>query len=402
MVWRNWLSGSSDKANIYIVGYDYHPPEPLLIEALANHPGCKKLYYIPIGKADSEKQPSRENRKRLDERSPPFSSNRTKRLYMYDLTEVLKRDDDQIPSDFLSDIEIREELSSGEALDQKVDPNGIFICRHHNLELDERLQCAFPSAFFLNNTCNASAANDKYYLPKIANHLNQINGGNAPFPHCQTIRTQEDIARFMDENNYDEAVLKSRRSIGGLGVKRIYRTPGVGNYGLAVQGSGTLHFPFELIKPSQHGELMMEWLEPTQGDIRAILLNGRVIGAYKRMPKQGKWLANTYQQGTVEAVDWNKDFGPGDREKLDKLAKDLQEEYGLRWTSIDLLAGKDGHRHVSEINVCLTDDFVELHDVTKHKTAKKERPFIGDLAADSIMQAYERHRSEQKDKGPGR
>jgi glutathione synthase len=93
--------------------------------------------------------------------------------------------------------------------------------------------------------------------------------------------------------------------------------------------------------------LAMQFLENvTAGDKRILVVNGKIMGASLRLPKEGSWMCNVSQGG-------HSVFAVTDRRER-KIAKVLQEKLeplGIGIFGFDTLLGNEGKRLLSEVNV---------------------------------------------------
>lgn len=89
--------------------------------------------------------------------------------------------------------------------------------------------------------------------------------------------------------------------------------------------------------------LVQRFLEGGQ-DLRVIVLGGKVLGAMKRIAKEGTHLTNYSQGGSVESYDVEHD------ENATKIALDVAKTFELDYCGVDLMKGNDGEWKVLEVN----------------------------------------------------
>ncbi len=97
---------------------------------------------------------------------------------------------------------------------------------------------------------------------------------------------------------------------------------------------------------------MVQAFEPTieQGDKRVLLLDGKLLGAIRRVPRKDDIRANIHVGGQVEAAS----LTPREQEIVDALAPSLQA-HGLWFVGLDLIAEK-----LIEVNVTSPTGIQEL------------------------------------------
>lgn len=79
-------------------------------------------------------------------------------------------------------------------------------------------------------------------------------------------------------------------------------------------------------------------------DLRVIILEGKVLGAMKRIAKKGEFLTNYSQGGIVEKYDISKDL------KVKKLALSVSKLFKLDYCGVDLMKDNVGNWVVLEVN----------------------------------------------------
>lgn len=89
--------------------------------------------------------------------------------------------------------------------------------------------------------------------------------------------------------------------------------------------------------------LVQKFLEGGQ-DLRIIVLDGKILGAMKRIAKEGTHLTNYSQGGIVENYDITSD------EDASKIALSVARTFELDYCGVDLMRGMNGKWKVLEVN----------------------------------------------------
>lgn len=79
-------------------------------------------------------------------------------------------------------------------------------------------------------------------------------------------------------------------------------------------------------------------------DLRVIVLNGKILGAMKRVAKDGEYLTNYSQGGNVFTYDIEKD------EEAKSIALKVANTFGLDYCGVDLMKSSTGEWLVLEVN----------------------------------------------------
>ncbi len=90
--------------------------------------------------------------------------------------------------------------------------------------------------------------------------------------------------------------------------------------------------------------LLFQRFLPKAQDLRVIIINGRIIGAMKRIAKPGNFLSNYSQGGTVEQYNIEKD------PEATWIALNTSKLFKLDYCGVDLMRNKEGKWVVLEVN----------------------------------------------------
>lgn len=398
--WSTLLANKKQGFDIAIIGPEGRPPEPTLCYALAQHPLCRHLYFIPTIRSREERgsDAAHKNIIALIEDSKPFRDADRPRLmqhiYGVDLKPVFRDLGDGVePNHKTLEACIKLEVSHTKPIAIQANTLDMIIPRQNHPDFARHLQLACPNALFLNDPEKLEFVHQKLNLPTL------IKAGLTMAAPCKVLREPDDIIDFLKSHGDQQIVLKTHNSIGGSGILRVYRRTD-GNVWFdgpsylvkgAAQSStlqGVSGHPIEDLDFPPLGLLAMQWLEPQQGDIRVVTMDGTCVGAYIRTPSDAVngWLCNVAKGGHIKPIDWEKQVSDEDREQLSQMAQHLRDHYGQHWISFDLLSDAQGKRHISEINLGLTDDFKKMGDPIKSAQA----------ATDSIISLCERKHAQEQ------
>jgi glutathione synthase len=165
------------------------------------------------------------------------------------------------------------------------------------------------------------------------------------FPElCPPIKLCSSLDEIFEFYQQFPIVLKPLRSYGGKGILRIIDD---------TVWEGDNQYSFKEYKPvieenlKNQGEyLAMKYLKNVgQGDKRVIVVNGQIMGATLRIPKEGSWLCNMTAGGSSGFAE------PDDNEiKIAQTISPSIVEQGVVIFGFDTLVNDDGNRVLSEIN----------------------------------------------------
>lgn len=191
---------------------------------------------------------------------------------------------------------------------------------------------------------------------KIVNNPNSVRNlpeklSVAIFPEFtpRTVITQNfrELKSFFEDQKV--IVLKPLYGHGGNEVIKISSVPELENF-------GNLYI-------NKHGYVVAQEFLPevTNGDKRVFIIDGEVLGCYKRMPKPGSILANTAAGGSVEKTT----LTPKEMEISQVVAKYLKA-HDILIAGIDLIA-----EHLIEINITSPTGFKTFNRLYNQKIENK-------------------------------
>lgn len=168
---------------------------------------------------------------------------------------------------------------------------------------------------------------------------------------CPPIRLCYSIEAIMEMVNEFPIVLKPLKEYGGKGLLRINGdelTDGEQDFSTKTY----LESVKEYIETE--GYLAMKFLKNvSQGDKRLLVVDGEIMAAFLRMPKEGSWLCNVAQGGEPQRSE------PTEEELniVKTIAPKMREE-GVFMYGADTLVDDDGKRILSEINTLSIGGFI--------------------------------------------
>ena len=163
------------------------------------------------------------------------------------------------------------------------------------------------------------------------------------FPEvCPPMKLCYSVADVEEMRAQFAIVLKPFNSSGGRGLVRID--------GDEVETNGQTmtwnEFLPELGEIIEEGYLAMKFMENVgQGDKRVIVVNGKIIAAALRVPREGHWLCNVSQGAKSELAEPDE----AELEIAERITPELMRR-GVVYFGFDTLMGDDGKRILSEIN----------------------------------------------------
>lgn len=220
-----------------------------------------------------------------------------------------------------------------------------------NFKTIEFLQLVKDEVFIINDVQGQANANSKLYnlnFPEI-------------IPETHITRDPTRIRRIIDEFGGD-MVMKPTAGYKGEGVIKVsMRDPA--NLNSLINYYVNLSRPYEernpvIIQEYQH--------EEGGGDVRILLLNGEILGAMRRIPRNGEFRANIHAGGRAEKHEATESERDVCERIKDKLIAD-----GLFFVGIDLIAGK-----LVEINCVSPGGIPRINRLNGDKLERKVIDFL--------------------------
>lgn len=214
----------------------------------------------------------------------------------------------------------------------------------HYLSLTYLLEFLKGKVPVLNDPAGVRNANEKLY--------------GLRFPDCvpKTVVSAQPpvILEFLEE--VGEAVLKPLWQRGGIGVVKMK--------------SGDSENEANIRKNlREYGTLLAQQFIPevrTEGDKRILVLNGEILGAYRRIPPAGDFRVSLEKDGKYEAAV----IDQRDRELTETIRPSLLSD-GLYFVGLDVIAGR-----ITEINVTSPAGIPEINHFLGAKLEAKVVSFL--------------------------
>lgn len=190
-----------------------------------------------------------------------------------------------------------------------------------NYQTLEFLAPVKEKVFMVNSTQGQIVGNSKLYTLNFPDII----------PETHVSRDPRRLKKIIDEFG-GAMVVKPLQGFGGEGVIKV-STRDQDNLFSLINYYTRSSRPY----PDREPIMVQEYLENTKtdGDIRILLLNGEILGAMKRVPREGDFRANVHAGGKV----LKHDITPGDKKICDALKKRLIQD-GLYFVGIDIIGDK--------------------------------------------------------------
>ena len=205
--------------------------------------------------------------------------------------------------------------------------------------------------FIMNDVDGIRKANNKLYTTTFHDPENLF------LPETHVSKNKEYLKRVIAESEKSKMILKPLDGSGGKGVIVLEKRA-------ESNISSLLDF---YIDNSNNYVILQEFIEDAQkGDIRVLMLNGKPIGAYNRVPADGDIRANIQAGGTAHKYTLSESQKAVCRKIGPKLVED-----GLYFVGVDLIGDK-----ILEINVLNPGGITNINKLNKVKLQKEVVDFI--------------------------
>lgn len=220
--------------------------------------------------------------------------------------------------------------------------------------------------FIMNDLDGIRRANNKLYTAVFEDEKNEI------IPRTHVTKNKEYLRKIIKEGP-DKMILKPLNGFGGSGVILIEKSA-------TKSINSLLDFYITNKDGTSNYVILQDYIEGAdQGDVRILLLNGRPIGAMKRVPGEEDHRSNVTAGGTVHKHSLTKQEKELCRRIGPKLVKD-----GLYFCGIDVIGGM-----LVEVNVMSPGGITYINKVYKTKLQEKVIDFVEDKVQERVK-AFER------------
>jgi glutathione synthase len=221
--------------------------------------------------------------------------------------------------------------------------------------------------FIVNNIHGIRKANNKLYTTTFHDPDNEY------IPKTYVSKNIDYLKRIVAESEHEKMILKPVDGYGGSGVIIIEKT--------ATQNlNSLLDFYINTDKGKKY-VMLQEYIEGAEnGDVRVMILNGNVIGAYRRVPNKGDIRSNIHAGGSAEKYTLTAD----EMSVCKTIAKKLKDD-GIYFAGIDLI-----NKKLLEVNVQSPGGIVNINKFNKVKLQRDVIDFVEDVVRDKENQLKEK------------
>ena len=203
------------------------------------------------------------------------------------------------------------------------DLNALFLRKDPplNYQTLEFLSSVDKEVFIINRTQGQIIGNSKLYTLNFPDII----------PETHVSRDPKRLKKIIDEFG-GAMVVKPLQRFGGEGVIKVSTRDRENLFSL-INYYTRASRPY----PDREPIMVQEYLESAkdEGDVRILLLNGEILGAMRRMPREGDFRTNVHAGGRV----FKHDIGAAER-KICARIKDRLVKDGLYFVGIDIIGDK--------------------------------------------------------------
>ena len=226
---------------------------------------------------------------------------------------------------------------------------------------------------FIVNTVNGlREANNKIYTAAYYDPENEM------IPTTHVSKNIDYLLGIIQQSDKDKMIMKPLDGYGGHGVIVIEKSA-MDNI------RSLLEFYINKSKGESNYVILQEYVEGAEkGDVRVLMLNGKPIGALRRIPAKGDIRSNISAGGSVERYK----LTMKDRALCDIIGKKLVKD-GIYFAGLDIISGK-----LIEINVLSPGT---IADINKLNNVKLQIEIVDYLEKVVSEIAYQKDNSRTKD-----
>jgi len=203
--------------------------------------------------------------------------------------------------------------------------------------------------FIINAIDGLREANNKIYTAAYFDPERKL------IPATYVSKNIDYLLRIIEESENDKMIMKPLDGYGGSGVIIIEKS--------AMKNIRSL-LDFYINRDRDHSNyvILQEYIEGAEeGDVRILMLNGKPIGALKRIPIKGDVRSNISAGGSVEKYKLTKE----DKILCEKIGEKLVRD-GIYYAGLDLINGK-----LIEVNVMSPGTIADINKLNKVKLQEK-------------------------------
>lgn len=203
--------------------------------------------------------------------------------------------------------------------------------------------------FIMNNVDGLREANNKIYTAAYYDPDKEI------IPTTHVSKNIDYLMRVIAESENEKMILKPLDGYGGSGVIIIEKS--------AMHNiKSLLEFYINPDRNTSNYVIVQDYIEGAeQGDVRIMMLNGKPIGALRRIPSSGDMRSNISAGGKVAKYRLTKK----DRMLCEKIGEKLVRD-GIYFAGLDIINGK-----LVEVNVMSPGTITDINKLNKTKLQEK-------------------------------
>lgn len=203
--------------------------------------------------------------------------------------------------------------------------------------------------FIMNAIDGLREANNKIYTAAYYDPNKEL------IPATHVSKNIDYLMRTIQESENEKMILKPLDGYGGRGVIVIEKS--------AMHNiKSLLEFYINKAKGESNYVILQDYIEGAEkGDVRVLMLNGKPIGAIRRVPAQGDVRSNISAGGSVERYRLTK----ADKHLCEEIGKKLVKD-GIYFAGLDIIEGK-----LIEINVLSPGTITDINKLYGVKIQRK-------------------------------
>ncbi len=210
--------------------------------------------------------------------------------------------------------------------------------------------------FIMNSIEGMREANNKLYTAVFDDPNNEI------IPVTHVSKNKEYLIKTIEESKSDKMILKPLNGFGGSGVILIEKSA-MGNI------NSLLDFYLQNAIGGSDYVILQEYIEGAEkGDVRVLLLNGKPLGAMRRIPGDKDHRSNVSAGGSIA----RHTLTEKERKLCDKIGPKLVAD-GLYFVGIDVISEK-----LVEVNVMSPGGVTYMNKVYRVKLQEKVIDYLED------------------------
>jgi glutathione synthase len=209
----------------------------------------------------------------------------------------------------------------------------------------------------INDVDGIRKANNKLYTAAM------FHGKEGVIPETHVSKNKEYLKRVIADSKGDKMILKPLDGYGGSGVILLERKA-------SASVSSLLDFYINGQNQQQKYVIVQEYVEGAdQGDVRILMLNGKPIGAMKRVPQKDEARSNIHTGGTAVKHTLTKE----EQRICDLIGPRLVAD-GLYFVGLDVISGK-----LIEVNVLSPGGITRINKLNRTKLQVKVIDFVEEI-----------------------